>query len=83
LGGNMEVTVRKGKYDEPTYSKDIYVQHRQKEEISWNNRPKSRFLSKQPQISEPMRSVLIDWLIEVADEFKLKEQTIFFGSQLC
>jgi cyclin A len=40
-------------------------------------RPKPNYMRKQADINPSMRSVLIDWLVEVAQEYKLKEQTLY------
>lgn len=40
-------------------------------------RPKPNYMRKQADINPCMRSVLIDWLVEVAQEYKLKEQTLY------
>lgn len=37
------------------------------------------YLSQQPDITERMRMVLVDWLIEVADEYKLDDETLFLS----
>ena len=34
-------------------------------------------MEKQVDINKSMRSVLIDWLVEVAEEYKLNPQTLF------
>lgn len=34
-------------------------------------------MDKQVDINKSMRSVLIDWLVEVSDEYKLNPQTFF------
>lgn len=38
--------------------------------------PKPGYMSKQPDITNGMRSILVDWLVEVSDEFKLEAQTL-------
>jgi len=40
-------------------------------------RPKPNYMRKQADINPCMRSVLIDWLVEVSQEYKLKEQTLY------
>jgi len=35
------------------------------------------FLKNQPNISVKMREILIDWLIEVCEEFMLKRETLY------
>jgi len=36
-------------------------------------------MTKQPDITFPMRSILVDWLIEVSEEYKLNTETIFLA----
>lgn len=33
------------------------------------------YLKEQPEITEEMRRIVIDWLVEVTDEFRVKPQT--------
>jgi hypothetical protein len=42
-----------------------------------NNQPKAKYMEMQPQITERMRSILIDWIIEVHFQFKLKPESLF------
>ena len=35
----------------------------------------------QSDVNSPMRTILIDWLIEVADEYKLHDDTLFLAAQ--
>jgi cyclin A len=39
------------------------------------------FMEHQSDINSPMRTILIDWLIEVADEYKLNDETLFLCVQ--
>ena len=39
------------------------------------------FLEHQSDINASMRSILIDWLIEVADEYKMTDETLFLSVQ--
>jgi len=43
-------------------------------------RPNANYMRKQPDISSNMRSILMEWLVEVADEYKLQPQTLYLGS---
>lgn len=38
--------------------------------------PNPQYMKKQPDITEGMRSILVDWLVEVAEEFKLDQNTL-------
>ena len=36
-------------------------------------------MKKQPDITSSMRSILIDWLVEVAEEYKLHRETLYLS----
>jgi cyclin A len=36
-------------------------------------------MRKQPDITPGMRSILIDWLVEVAEEYRLHRETLFLA----
>ena len=44
-----------------------------------NNLPKWNYMTKQPDITFPMRAILVDWLVEVSEEYKLHTETIFLA----
>ena len=39
-------------------------------------RPKFNYLKRQPDINTSMRCILIDWLVEVAEEYQLHRETL-------
>lgn len=41
----------------------------------------SNFMEHQSDINSAMRTILTDWLIEVADEYKLNDETLFLSVQ--
>lgn len=43
--------------------------------------PKKNFMEQQSDINTAMRTILIDWLIEVSDEYKLNDDTLFLSVQ--
>lgn len=43
------------------------------------NQPKLSYMEHQPYITERMRSILIDWIIEVHLQFNLKTESLFLG----
>ena len=44
-----------------------------------NFQPNWNYMTKQPDITFTMRSILIDWLIEVGEEYKLGTETLFLA----
>ena len=39
----------------------------------------SQYMIKQPDITYPMRAILVDWLVEVGEEYKLNQETIYLA----
>lgn len=58
------------------YASDIF---RYLRETEVKFRPRPHYMRKQPDITHGMRSILIDWLIEVAEEYKLHPETLFLS----
>ena len=56
------------------YAKNI-LRHYLETETS--NQPKVKYMEHQKHINERMRSILIDWIIEVHYQFKLKVESLF------
>jgi len=63
-------------FSAPEYFEDIYNYLRQSEV---KRLPKSNYMTKQPDISHSMRSILVDWLVEVAEEYKLHTETLYLA----
>ncbi|XP_046706328.1 cyclin-A2-like isoform X2 [Silurus meridionalis] len=42
-------------------------------------RPKAGYMKKQPDITNRMRAILVDWLVEVRDAYKLQNETLFLA----
>jgi len=66
-------------YDDPQavaeYVNEIYEYLMQKEK----DRVDPSYLSSQPNVTEKMRAILVDWLVEVHRMFKLLPETLFLG----
>lgn len=43
------------------------------------HRPKAHYLQKQPDITDGMRRILVDWLVEVAEEYQLHAETLYLA----
>jgi cyclin A len=41
--------------------------------------PKPNYMAKQPDITYGMRQILVDWLVEVGQEYKLQQETIYLA----
>lgn len=41
------------------------------------SRPNSAYMGKQDDINSSMRAILVDWLVEVGEEYKLLPQTLY------
>ncbi|KAF7283214.1 cyclin A [Rhynchophorus ferrugineus] len=58
------------------YSSDVYRYLREHE---LRNRAKPGYMKKQPDVTANMRSILVDWLVEVAEEYKLHTETLYLA----
>lgn len=58
------------------YAQEIYNYLREQENKLM---PKANYMSKQPDITTSMRTILVDWLVEVAEEYKLHSETLFLA----
>ncbi|CAL7945136.1 unnamed protein product [Xylocopa violacea] len=63
-------------YDVEEYRADIYNYLRVAET---QHRPKPGYMKKQPDITYSMRSILVDWLVEVAEEYRLQTETLYLA----
>jgi len=57
--------------------KDEILQYMRKMELE--QRPKSNYMKKQQDINSSMRSILVDWLVEVSEEYKLNTETLYLA----
>merc|ERR1712126_410505 len=60
-------------FAEPEYFQDIY---RYLKESEVRHLPKWNYMAKQNDITHSMRSILVDWLVEVGEEYKLQTETL-------
>merc|ERR1719391_610082 len=63
-------------FSAPEYAEDIYAYLRQSEQKTM---PKHNYMSKQPDINQGMRTILVDWLVEVGEEYKLQTETLYLA----
>jgi len=64
---------------EELYAEDAYRYLAEREE---KNKPKPRYMAKQTDINHSMRSILVDWLVEVCDELQLDSETLYIAVNL-
>ncbi|NWW50526.1 CCNA2 protein, partial [Pedionomus torquatus] len=57
----------------PDYISDIHTYLR---EMEVKCKPKVGYMKKQPDITNSMRAILVDWLVEVGEEYKLQNETL-------
>lgn len=57
----------------PEYAEEIYSYLL---EFETKYRPKCNYLQRQPDINSSMRCILVDWLVEVAEEYQLHRETL-------
>ncbi|XP_062470976.1 cyclin-A1 [Pezoporus occidentalis] len=58
------------------YAEDI---HEYLREAEVRFRPKPCYMKKQPDITTGMRAILVDWLVEVGEEYKLRTETLYLA----
>ncbi|XP_064507537.1 cyclin-A2 [Pseudopipra pipra] len=57
----------------PDYISEIHTYLR---EMEVKCKPKIGYMRKQPDITNSMRAILVDWLVEVGEEYKLQNETL-------
>jgi len=57
----------------PEYAEEVYSYLR---EFEQKHKPKPTYMKRQPDITNVMRCVLVDWLVEVGEEYKLHRETL-------
>ncbi|XP_015178048.1 PREDICTED: cyclin-A2 isoform X1 [Polistes dominula] len=68
--------LRNNFFDVEEYRADIYSYLRVAEV---QHRPKPGYMKKQPDITYLMRLILVDWLVEVAEEYRLQTETLYLA----
>ncbi|KAK2848829.1 hypothetical protein Q5P01_008663 [Channa striata] len=60
----------------PEYAAEIHTYLR---EMEIKTQPKAGYMKKQPDITNSMRAILVDWLVEVGEEYKLQNETLYLA----
>lgn len=69
-------TYRERMYEMPDYQPDI-LEYLKEAEVKF--RPKPDYMRKQPDINGNMRTVLVDWVVEVCEEYRLNTETLYLA----
>lgn len=77
ISPTIQVEDRDLSLGEPVYAEEIF-EYLKKAETK--NRPKHGYMRKQPDITNSMRCILIDWLVEVAEEYRLHNETLYLAA---
>lgn len=62
-------------FAEPTYASDIFNYYKEREEMFLV----SKYLERQEELTLGMRSVLVDWMVEVQENFELNHETLYLA----
>nr|CAD7396854.1 unnamed protein product [Timema poppensis] len=71
-----EKTFQSHLVDMEEYREEVYKYLRK---VETRHRGKPRYMLKQPDISYSMRAILVDWLVEVAEEYRLQTETLYLS----
>nr|CAD7258599.1 unnamed protein product [Timema shepardi] len=71
-----EKTFQSHLIDMEEYREEVYKYLRK---VETRHRGKPRYMLKQPDISYSMRAILVDWLVEVAEEYRLQTETLYLS----
>lgn len=71
------VDIRDLSLGEPEYAEEIYQYLKTAES---KHRPKHGYMRKQPDITNSMRCILVDWLVEVSEEYRLHNETLYLAA---
>lgn len=62
----------------PQYAQDIFLYLKQKEEAC----QVTCYFDRQPEVTRHMRAVLVDWMVEVQENFELNHETLYLAVKL-
>jgi len=73
---SSSLTAHRLSCDVDTYTCELYTYLRDVEKL---HRPKPGYMRRQPDVTYSMRAILVDWLVEVAQEYKLQNETLYLA----
>eukprot|EP01041_Mallomonas_annulata_P002763 gene2763-5446_t len=79
---DLDVVCGQNPMYDSTYASSIYAHKKHQENALVHNESVFDGFDQQPEITETMRAILIDWLVEVADENHIQSNTLFLTVHL-
>lgn len=76
ISTSHSLTAHRLSCDVDTYTCQLYFYLREVEKL---HRPKPGYMRRQPDVTYSMRAILVDWLVEVAQEYKLQNETLYLA----
>ncbi|XP_050442501.1 cyclin-A2 [Adelges cooleyi] len=73
---SQSLTAYRLRCDVDAYTSELYSYLR---EVEKSHRPKPGYMRRQPDVTYNMRAILVDWLVEVAQEYKLQNETLYLA----
>ncbi|XP_064084485.1 G2/mitotic-specific cyclin-B3-like isoform X1 [Macrobrachium nipponense] len=65
-------------YAVATYAQDIFKYYKERE----GKFTISKYIDTQPEVSKSMRSILVDWMVEVQESFELNHETLYLAVKI-
>ncbi|CAL4123934.1 unnamed protein product [Meganyctiphanes norvegica] len=60
------------------YAEEIFQYYKNREDIF----PIDKYIDRQPDVSKSMRSILVDWMVEVQESFELNHETLYLAVKI-
>lgn len=60
------------------YAEEIFQYYKNRENVF----PIDKYIDRQPDVSKSMRSILVDWMVEVQESFELNHETLYLAVKI-
>lgn len=75
---DFDIETKDDPFAESTYAADIFRYYKERE-VQFLTTP---YLERQPELTATMRAILIDWMVEVQENFELNHETLYLGVKM-
>ncbi|EEC09606.1 G2/mitotic-specific cyclin A, putative [Ixodes scapularis] len=75
---DFDIESKDDPFAESTYAADIFRYYKERE-VRFRTAP---YLERQPELSAAMRAILVDWMVEVQENFELNHETLYLGVKM-